>query len=477
MKYLAPILILILISFSRINAQQNHLMYFSYELPQANFLNPAYQAPCKWWIGIPVLSSVYINYANSLFSFNSLFPEGTGNMRNLDLGGQIDKLNRNNFIGLETHLTLFGLGYKRNNWYYNFTITEKAEIDAFLSRNYVDLVWNGNAGSIGKTIKLKNTGLYLNHYREFAFGVSKTVNENLLVGAKAKLLFGKLNVSTTHTRASLYTSEHEYYLNLNYNIEANTSLPVNINPDDITDITYNEASPASILLNRKNPGIAFDAGVLYKYNEKINLTASILDVGFIRWRSNLNTIGSNDNIEFRGLTESEYTLTDANFIIDTLDFEITPDKYFKLLPFKLNAGLQYKLHPLLNANFLITSKYFREKIINTASVMLDSKPLNWLYVTTGYTIQYGAYNNVGLGFILGNYPVQFYAFTDNLTGIIWTQTTRNINLRFGINVNLGCRTKKDKSIDDAFNGSQVPCPDLDKKQNAFKQKIEKKRTR
>ena len=476
-------LYLLLVFFTlNLSGQQNHLMYFARDLPQANYLNPAYQIPCKWWVGVPVLSSLHLNYANSLFSFNSLFP-GDANGRNLDLNSQVNKINRNNFIGLETHITLFGLGYRKNDWYYNFMITEKAEVDLFLSKGFVGFAWNGNAASIGETIKIKNTGIYLNHYREYAFGVSKQVNDNLLAGVKAKILFGKFNATTTRTKASLTTSEHEYYLDADYNVLVRTSLVDNfdienaegsVNREDYSQ--PNEIIP--LLLNRKNPGIAFDAGFVYQYNERTNINASLIDIGFIRWRSHLNTFESDGEYSFYGISEdNQYTVSDKDFFLDTLDFEETHKKYFKLLPPKLNAGIQYAILPRLNANFLITSKLYPEKWVNTASLTFDSQILNWLYLTTGYTIQYGSYNNVGLGFILGRSPIQFYAFTDNLTGMIWPQTTRNINLRFGLNINLGCRNKSSSDRTKKFSGSEVPCPDIEIRQNDYKQKILRKRNR
>lgn len=171
MRLKPTIYFFLLLITAHLHGQQNHLMYFAYQLPQANYQNPAYQSPCKWWVGVPVLSSIHFNYANSLFSLNNLFPEGA-NTRNLDLSGQINNLKRNNFIGIETNITLFGLGYKSQKRYYNFTVTEKAEIDLFLSRNFASFVWEGNAGYIGETIDINNTGIYLNYYREYAFSLN-----------------------------------------------------------------------------------------------------------------------------------------------------------------------------------------------------------------------------------------------------------------------------------------------------------------
>jgi len=58
-----------------------------------------------------------------------------------------------------------------------------------------------------------------------------------------------------------------------------------------------------------------------------------------------------------------------------------------------------------------------------------------------YTIQYRTLRNFGLGFVFGRSPVQFYIVSDNAAGFIWPLSTRNINLRFGLNINLGCNER------------------------------------
>jgi len=37
----------------------------------------------------------------------------------------------------------------------------------------------------------------------------------------------------------------------------------------------------------KNNGVGIDLGAIYKYDEKITLYASIIDLGFIHWGSNV----------------------------------------------------------------------------------------------------------------------------------------------------------------------------------------------
>ncbi len=68
-KYL---LLLLIFTFISVSGQQDQQLYFMHYLGESNFLNPSVQSSCKWFIGIPILSSVHLNYANSAFSINQL---------------------------------------------------------------------------------------------------------------------------------------------------------------------------------------------------------------------------------------------------------------------------------------------------------------------------------------------------------------------------------------------------------------------
>ncbi len=44
------------------------------------------------------------------------------------------------------------------------------------------------------------------------------------------------------------------------------------------------------------------------------------------------------------------------------------------------------------------------------------------------------FTNIGAGISIKAGPVQFYAVSDNVPGLIWYKSTNNSSLRFGINI-------------------------------------------
>ena len=56
----------------RIQSQQSNTLFFMHSVPQSNFINPAIQGECRWFIGLPVISSTHLNLAHNGFTINHL---------------------------------------------------------------------------------------------------------------------------------------------------------------------------------------------------------------------------------------------------------------------------------------------------------------------------------------------------------------------------------------------------------------------
>ena len=181
----------------------------------------------------------------------------------------------------ELHISLLALGYKRDEYYYNFSVTEKLNLPLTLSRDLFNLAWNGNTPFEGDEASSRGTALYFTHYREYAFGISKKVDETTFLGLKAKVLFGKFNISTPKAHMGLSTDPNSFDLDLQSDILLNLSAPVRV---DVSNQHINSISPVEpiqplhYLLNRKNPGLALDAGFIRYPNRKTQISGSVVDL-------------------------------------------------------------------------------------------------------------------------------------------------------------------------------------------------------
>ena len=462
-------IILFIILPLNLSGQLNNSMYFMPELYQARFLNPAYQHPCRVNIGLPVLSSIYLNYANTNISGHVIYNTKTDSGNVLVPSKLVKKLSKKNYVSLETHISLFSLGIKRNDNYFSFDITEKVDVYVGFPKDILDFVITGNDPEVNGKTTTKGLGVDFNHYREYALGYSRPLNNQLTVGVKGKLLFGKLNLYTKKLDLDITTDPVDYSWLLELKSNIKSSIPGLTVPKDTAtgligqpDINMDELLTLNTLLNRKNPGIAFDFGATYNYSEKIDFYASLIDLGFLRWRTNPIGLEQDGEIDFTGIGNilriGDY---DYNEFLDSLYNEFLVDvlnkNYFSWLPPKIYAGATYKLTPGISLGALGRGMIYNRKIFPSLSLSANIQVFRSFKTAFTYSIINRSYNNAGLAFYVGRRGLQFYLVGDNLIGSIRplylfykgnfapedvALVIQNVDLRFGFNIIFGCRQKE-----------------------------------
>ena len=442
------------------SGQQNNVLFFMHTVPEANFVNPAVQNSCKYFIGLPVISSVHFNYGNTGFSYNQLFKKASGaDYYTADIDNVVKRLSKVNYISTELQSTILALGYRRDYNYFTFSVIEKNNIAASYPKDLATLIWKGNSTFEGREANLNGTGVLLNHYREYALGYSHQAGDNKTFGIKGKLLFGKLNVTTKKSNSTLFTDANTFNLLFNSDVSVNTSLPVNITTNAqgrITDISYNDAvSLSQLIFNRRNWGLAVDAGFIYEYNDRVTLSGSILDLGFIRWRSNQNNYLQNGQLFYTGIPAD--SLLNGNYLQGLLDafnnafqFNLTHNSYTLFLPPRVYLGGTYIINERLNIGMLYSGIIYYNRINSAFTLSANAAVNKSLDASVSYSYINKSLNNVGAGIAIGRSPVQFYMVTDNILGFIWPLSARNINLRFGLNLIFGCKVKENNRSSECF---------------------------
>jgi hypothetical protein len=364
-----------------------------------------------------------------------------------------------------------------------FTITEKDNLPVTYPKEIIQLAWDGNTQFEGEDASLKGTGAYFNHYREYALSVSKRNREGIYYGVRAKVLFGKLNIATRSTDVSLYTDENTFNLAFDGNVKIHTSLPIIVETTDstVSNVIYDENTDImGLVFNRKNPGFGVDAGFIYPYNDKLELSASILDIGLIRWRSNLNTFVGSGEFDYEGPLNDSLTYANnyADHLFsafsDSMNLVSEQQKYTTVLPPRFIAGANYKVTDKLKAGIQGEVLLHRSKALSSLTISANYNLFRYSYLMASYTASYYTLRNFGLGLVFGRNPVQFYIISDNAAGFIWPLSARNINLRFGLNINLGCKIRtKDSPQHGALEGN---CYWVEKRiQKNYQKEIEKKK--
>ncbi len=465
-------------------AQQNQTLYFM-SVPQANITNPAIYGPCRLTISgllVPVSGQVmpplYLNYNNNGFAYKHFIHHGSGlNSDSLimDFPLLIQKMRKVNYIGLETQIPWLNVSYIWKNWYFSFGITEKFNAMISLPRDLFVLAWEGNGKSLlGEKAFLSFLGVNVNWYREYAVGATTKINNKWTVGGRAKLLFGKANLWFKNNQLTWHTNEDDYSYTFDVNMDIRGSQPIY----DITKLVYDYANDSlmfemdtvlnmedatfadirkNILFNSKNKGLGFDFGATYKYNDKIMLYASLLDFGFIRYKQNAERITAKGTFTFDGwdiqpylqgedsLIE-EHTQAFTDSVIKLFDPKHQSKAYNYWLPSRLYIGGTYKLTDKYYVGLLFRNEFYLKRFHSAVTISGNARFTKWFSANVSYTVQNNSFNNVGLGFALKFGFYQWYMVSDNVFGFIFPQSTRNINLRMGMNMIFGCKKKETSTM-------------------------------
>jgi hypothetical protein len=447
-KSIILLVIILYIPLTQVKSQQSNTLFFMHSVPQSNFINPAIQSECRWFIGLPAISSTHLNLAHNGFTVNSLLESQEDTLYALNAERIEKKLAGMNYLSSEFYTHLFAIGYKRKDFYFTFSIRERDDFVLFYPRDLFAFTYRGNTQFEGEWISLNGTGIQFNHFREYAVGVSKKYDDYRIFGIRGKILFGKLNLNTRKSKIGLFTQENTFNLLFVNDILVNASLPYSLGIDSAgnyyiinEDYTFNW----DLVFNRRNLGLAVDAGFIYKYDENITLSGSILDIGAIYYRSNLTNYDVEGDFFYDGplgdtIPTESYLEDVVNTFTDGSIIDNRPYIYF-LQP-KIFLGATYKLNDKINLGGLLAGKIYRQKIQSGLILSANARFASYFSASLSWSYIHRSINNLGLGLAFGRMPLQFYIISDNVPGMIWLQSSKNINLRFGLNIIFGCYRKE-----------------------------------
>ena len=460
-KIILSFLISVLISYTAL-AQQNLALYNMEAVPQRMYANPAFMpTQSRINIGLPLMSSEYFNFSNSGFKYSDLITH-KGDSLAIDYENMLSKLSANNYFTGSFQPDILSFGFKIKKNYISFNATEKINFQIRYPKSFMEIIWKGNGDLLGVEENL-NFGINVIHYREYALGFAREINDKLTVGGKLKYLYGMENIWTEKFDVSLSTDPTDFSITAKSNIKINTS--------GVDGKSFDNFNFKDYAFKKKNTGAGIDLGGVYKYNEKFTFSASIIDLGFIRWKDAVTSYQSNDpngkftysGMDLNQLFSGDSTKNPLKSLVDTLSKSFKIDtahsSYTTKLSTQLYLGGTYNLSEKINTGILFYSQIFDKSIHPGLSISYNQQVGRWLNFSVSYSMYNRSYNNVGLGLALtGAGAVQFYVVSDNLLGAIFPQNTKNIHLHFGFNLTFGRKTlDKDK---DGVNDKHDDCPDV-----------------
>ena len=468
LKLLLFVALIIVSSEKNTFAQRDAVLYNMSSIPQHQYNNPAQKTNCLLYLNLPVISSVYLDYHNNGFVFTDLVQKRADDSLLLNMENLISTLKKTNVLGFAVQTDWLGAGFSHEKNHFFFNISEKAFLRLRYPKDFVKLLWEGNAGFIGQTADLAGLALKATHYREYAFGMGRELNDQWTVGAKLKILSGMQNISTNVSKLSLSTAASSYELTGNSDMVLNTSI---IADENATAKTY-------LMPKNKNWGAGMDMGVVYKLSDKLAFSASIIDLSYIKWKHNvINYSNDLDEVTFKGNSINNFTDSNATTPFETLfdslsiaydNYNETKNTYTEGVPPRIYLGGTYNINDNNKIGALFHGEYFKKGFYPSFTVSYNYQLPKWIGASLSYTAMHRSFVNLGAGLSIRLGPVQIYAVSDNLAylfnlakitdvGVV-PQTAKSAHARVGLNL-VFIKKEQDKDGDGLIN-KEDECPDI-----------------
>jgi len=341
MKFI-PILFFVLLS-NTSWSQDNHLLYNQTHNPQSLMLNPgaAYEKT-DFHIGVPILSNVYASVGNTVLNVDNLF-----NTRdfNTNVAASLDRISAKDFVAFNQKIDLINFGWKSNSRYYTAGVYQETDAVLNFPKDLLQLAYYGNAGQ-NRSYDIGQINFRGNLQTVFHFGINQQVSDDLHIGVRSKLYTSSVNIKSVRNTGRFISRDNQQGFLLNQSIS-----DLNLNFQSTGFQSLDQLTPGNILIG-SNYGLGFDFGMSYFFNERLEFTGSILDLGFIRFTKDTSQDVYEGSFDYGGLViqfpdfASGVNLIDyyQNLLDDietNLLGETTSRSYTYVQPTKINLGLSY----------------------------------------------------------------------------------------------------------------------------------------
>ena len=252
-------------------------------------LNPALAAD-RGYFALPVVGYTSAALETNLNMSNFLYPTEDGLLTtflspSISAEQVMKGLQTANPLNLNADISVFSFGFHTKKSFNTIDISVKA--DARLNIPGQLFSWMKEDAS---NLDLSNLGLNADARVELAYGYSRKIGNNIRVGARVKLLAGLAKARFQMEKLNLTMTEEEWRVEASGN--GYISAPVQFGDSSVESITVMDKEQlTSMKLSDLNLGAAVDLGVSVDVLKYITLSASISDLGFIKW-NNVNRLTS-----------------------------------------------------------------------------------------------------------------------------------------------------------------------------------------
>jgi hypothetical protein len=444
-----------------------------YGIPQSNLLNPAFQPACNFYIGMPLLSPLSFSAGFNSLKYKDIFtwdpslgqfitfmhPDG-------DKDAFLSALKPVNNLNIALSTNLISMGWKKENLFYSVNMAIRVENNMSMPEDFFQFLVYGSRNQ--DRFNLSDFGGRLLAFHEYAFGISYKTDEEIQVGGRVKALFGIANVTIRPNLVNLETSIDMWDIQsqVNVDLSAPALLILTDSEGKIDSMQFEEDFGDDILseiptvLGAGNLGFGIDLGVSYPVMENLTVSASLTDLGFIRWRRNVYNMKQSGQFSFEGVEldilnqdqdeENGGMMDDMlDSITNQMDFYVSENPYTTNLSGVLHLGAAYELNDMVRFGLATRTRVYNARFYNQLTLSANVQPIRAFSASMSYSVIGNSYANLGLGLSLKAGPFNIYLITDQAASAFLSPgNLQSVNFWLGMNMVFGCAGKKAKAPDD-----------------------------
>jgi hypothetical protein len=419
-------------------AQESNLLK-ELRIPQILQENPGALLPYNGHVSFPALGRIQVG-VNLPFNYGDLYDISDKTLK---------RLHRNNVINTTVQMDLLHFGFRVNKKnYISIFSSIKTDVHFAFRKDLARFVIEGNVPYEGETMSfLSNDFLSVNAYAEIGVGYNRELNDKLSFGVNAKYLMGLANAYSKKADLSLYTGSNFDELILNYALEGKYAGVIDI--EGLTD-SDKKVDYSEIPQNLKNHGFALDLGARYRINKWFEVNASVLDLGFIKWKANTkqynveegtfsitgygydDVFGESGSI--KDFEPNDYLTAIGDSLKNIFDKELEPSgSYVKWLNTKITIGGSFFINEKNRINAVFNGKFINGKFVPNGTISYVFNAGRWFDFVIGNTFRQNAFFNPGFGLNFTGGVFQFYLVVNYANTFIYIDKAKNFNFAFGIN--------------------------------------------
>ncbi len=418
----------------------------------ASHLNPGFFPRQEFIVSLPSvhtsLNAIGINQER-LFEYNS-----AENTNYLNLDGVVGELERDLVLKNSTIIDGLGVGGRVGKLFVSLSTSSVLDAEFTLPEALLQTVWEGTEQYLDQPLNI-GPSVDMIAYQKIGLGLNYEVNPRLAIGLRINRLMGAGSFVTNRSGLTLTQSSDIYQTTAELDYEAfyygagqfnllDQTIEGFENFGDALDTDGVEPEGGAGLrrFTNGNTGWSFDLGAEYLMGDRLTLSASLLNLGSIRWENATQQVNLTGTVNFEGVDAANLDEGEDFEVVPGIDtvgtFEATSNvAYTQALAPRTYLGANYQLFPFWDVGGLLYNEFFTGGTFTALSLSTRFSLGRILSVGGVYTMQNGTFNSLGANAALKLGPLQVYAIADNLSAVTNEERLDGANFRAGLNLTFG----------------------------------------